>query len=135
MNIKELIWKFRNRGLYVDLDPNDTSITFSKKLVNDMGFLSQEQAKVIVFFAFNTVCGDVYGFEMNPPLPKGSETPTANIMYNAKHNCYGFESLVPTVSRILYDMTLPDKPIRLRVKPHTLPDGKRTVWLMLPPKR
>lgn len=134
MTFKDLIQRFKNRGLYVDLDPADTSITLSKKLFAEMGVMKQEQAKVIVFFLANSINGSIYAFELNPPLPKGSETPTAEIMFNTKHHCAGFESLVPTVARILYDYNLPNKPIRLRVMPKELPDG-RTAWIMLPPKR
>ena len=109
MNIKELIHRFKYRGLYVDLDPNDTSITLSKKLFAKLGVMQGKEAKVIVFFVANSVCGDIYGFELNPPLPKDSQTPVAEIMYNTKHRCVGFETLVPTVSRMLYDMILADR--------------------------
>lgn len=124
-------WKYR--GLYVDLDPVDTSITLSKKLFQKMGVMQQKEAKVMVFMIAQACEQPIYGFELNPPLPEDSEAPVAEIQFNTKHHCVGFETLVPTVAMILYDYLLPNKLIRLRVRPLQLSD--RTVWMMMPPKR
>lgn len=131
MLIKDLILRFKNRGLYVDLDPADTSITLSKKLFARLDIKNQKEAKIMVFYLCNSVRGDIYAFELNPPLPKDYETPVPEVMYNTKHKCVGFETLVPTVAMILYDYHLPNKPIRLRVLPYKVQE--RTVWVMLPP--
>ena len=132
-SISELFLNWKYRGLYVDLDPADTSITLSKKLFQKMGVMQEKEAKVIVFIVCKACKQPVYAFELNPPLPKDSETPTAQIMFNTKHHCVGFETLVPTVAKILYDYMLPNKPIRLRIKPKDVKG--RTIWMMMPPKK
>ena len=137
---KSLWFRYTTRGLYVDLDPADTSITLSKELFIKMGVMKQQEAKVIVFIVCQTISRPdwekglpIYGFELNPPLPKGSDTPTAEIMFNTKHHCVGFETLVPTVAMILNDYHLPNRSVRLKVIPHEVQG--RTIWMMLPSKR
>ena len=124
-------WKYR--GLYVDLDPADTSITLSKKLFQKMGVMEQKKAKVMVFIVAQACEQPIYGFEMNPPLPDDSEAPIADIQLNTKHNCVGFETLVPTVAKILYDYMLPNQPVRLQVRPIQM--HERTIWMMMPKKK
>lgn len=114
----------------MDLDPADTSITLSKKLFQKMGVMNQKEAKVIVFLVCQRAGQPIYAFELNPPLPKGSETPVADVQFNTKHNCVGFETLVPTVAKILFDYLLPNKPVRLRVVPQDVKG--RTIWKMMP---
>ena len=133
--IKTFIQRFKNRGLYVDLDPADTSVTLSKKLFIRMGVMKQKEAKVIMFRVANSVAGDVYAFELNPPIPEeDKETPMADIMINTKHKCFGFETLVPTVAAMLYSWGLPNKAVKAKVIPQKL-DDNRTIWLIMPPKR
>lgn len=128
--ITELIknWKYRN--LYVDLDPADTSITLSKELFQKMGVMDSKEAKVMVFIIAQACEQPIYAFELNPPLPKGSEAPVAEIQFNTMHHCVGFETLVPTVAKILYDYMMPNQHVRLRVRPRQI-DG-RTIWMMMP---
>lgn len=59
-------------------------------------------ARIYVFYVPDTKC---YAFMLNPPLEE--ETQLADIQYNSKHKCVGFECLVPTVNRIFYDYGLP----------------------------
>lgn len=131
--IKNLIARIKNRGLYVDLDPADTSITLSKKLFQKMGVMDNKEAKVMVFIIAQACEQPIYAFELNPPLPKGSEAPVAEVQFNTKHHCVGFETLVPTVAKILYDYMLPNHPVRLMVRPRQI-DG-RTIWMMMPKKK
>lgn len=131
--IIDYILNFKNRDLYVDLDPDDSSITLSKKLFQKMGVMEQKKAKVMVFIIAQACKQPIYAFELNPPLPKDSETPVAEVQFNTRHHCVGFETLVPTVAKILYDYMLPNHPVRLMVRPRQI-DG-RTIWLMMPQKK
>lgn len=131
--IIDYILNLKNRGLYVDLDPNDTSITLSKKLFQKMGVMEQKEAKVMVFIIAQACEQPIYGFELNPPLPNDSEAPVAEVQFNTKHHCVGFETLVPTVAKILYDYMLPNQPVRLQVRPIQM--HERTIWLMMPKKK
>lgn len=134
--MRNIIQRIKYRNLYVDLDPKDTSVTLSKKLFTHMGVMKQQEAKVIVIKIGNTVGGPIYAIELNPPIPEEhKETPMADIQFNTKYHTAGFESLMPTVSRIFYDYNLPaTSPVRLRVVPQKLP-GNRTCYLMIPPSR
>ena len=133
--LKNLWFRWKCRGLYVDLDPADTSVTLSKKLFIQMGVMKQKEAKVMMFRAANSAAGDVYAFELNPPVPEeNKETPMAEVMINTKYKTFGFETLVPTVASMLYSWGLPNKPVRAKVIPQKL-DNNRTIWLILPPKR
>lgn len=107
---------------YVIADGSDNSITFSRALYRHIELASKREdaAKVFVFLipAWNT-----YGFAVNPVLEQ--ETQLADIQYNDKYKTIGFESLCPTVNRILYDYGMPDSlKIKLSVTVHQLGDGK-----------
>lgn len=102
---------FRRRSFFVICDPSDNSITFSKALFKHLKVMDGDTAKMYVF----RVGGD-YAFAINPDLG-GAETQLADIQYNAKHKTIGFECLVPTVNRIVYDYGLPhDRKVKLSVK-------------------
>lgn len=87
---------------FVIADATDNSITFSKRLFKRLDVMSQSQAKV---YMFHVPQHDCYGFVLNPPIEQ--ETHLAEIQYNTKHRCVGFEALVPTVNRIFYDYGIP----------------------------
>ena len=96
-------------------DPNDNSITLNKWLYRDMvGSLAS--AKVFVFSIPDTA---EYGFIVNPNFDQ--PTQLADIQYNTKYHCIGFESLNPTVNRIFYDYRLPDVRCRMAVAKRWLP--------------
>ena len=119
-------WRwYRHRVMFVIADPTDNSITLSKALCNHMDVMNLEQAKVFVFKAE----GD-YAFILNPNLEV--ETQLADIQYNDKHRCIGFESLCPTVNRIFFDYNLPpfDK-VKLSVDTRTA--GERRYYAILKP--
>ena len=100
---------YRHRALYVIADATDNSITFSKALFDLMDVMKLDVAKVYVFKLFNVKSLSrelpLYAFAINPPFEQ--ETQLADIQYNAKHKCIGFESLCPTVNKIFYDYGLP----------------------------
>lgn len=107
------VWRwYRQRTLYVIADATDNSITFSKALFDLMDVMKLDVAKVYVF----KLCSKpYYAFAINPPIEQ--ETQLADIQYNAKHKCIGFESLCPTVNRIFYDYGLPaDTKVKLSVE-------------------
>lgn len=120
-------WFLNRFSMFVVADASDNSITFSKKLFNHMRVFEQDAAKVYVFFIPEAQC---YGFVLNPTLEK--ETQLAEIQYNTKHKCIGFESLVPTVNRIFYDYGLPAEcSCMLSVKPMKV--GELQYYQILPP--
>jgi hypothetical protein len=98
--------------MYVIADGADNSVTLSKRLVKDMCVMDMTtQPKVIVFKVM-----DGYGFMVDPEVDQ--ETQLNDIQYNEKHHTIGFESLCPTVNRILYDYGLPQGRYKLAIKKH-----------------
>ena len=93
----------RRRTFFVICDPADNSVTFSKALFKHLDVMKKEKAQI---FMFSVPYTNDYGFTLNPDLGD-VETQLADIQYNDKHRCIGFESLVPTVNRIFYDYGLP----------------------------
>lgn len=107
---------------FVILDPRDNSITFSQNLFRFIKKIfdraDDNPPKAFAFFILQT---KLYGFCINPSFE--SPTQIADIQYNSKHKCVGFECLNPTVAKILYDYQLPDiQPYKLSVTPHMTPE-------------
>lgn len=100
-----------NRLMYVIVDGADNSVTLSKRLTKSMKLMEQTQAKVFVFRIPESAS---YGFMLNPNIEQ--ETQISEVQYNDKYKSIGFESLCPTVNRILYDYGLPSIKCRLSVK-------------------
>ena len=94
---------YRLLRYFVIVDPTDNSVTLSKKLFNHIRKSSDGQEKASVFL-FRITDTDLFGFMVNPNI----ETPTqyCDIQYNGKYKCIGFETLDPSVGRILYDYGL-----------------------------
>jgi hypothetical protein len=117
MFFNKFIKWWRLRLSFVIMDGNDNSVTFSRKLFQHIKNVSDDGAapKVFVFFIPATGC---YGFMLNPQIEQ--PTQLADIQYNAKFKCIGFECLNPTVQRILYDYGIEDydKPCKLSVSRH-----------------
>ena len=99
--MKGLMGRVLGREYYVVADPRDNSVTLSRDFVRRLKLGSAGAAKVMVVRVSDT--GE-YAFVLNPDV--GDGTALADLQYNAKENCIGFESLVPTVNRILYDYGL-----------------------------
>jgi hypothetical protein len=87
----------------VILDPADNSVTLSKHLFSHIRNNSgvAEKATVFVFRVSGT---GSFGFMVNPDIDK--PTQLCDIQYNGKYKCIGFETLNPSVGRILYDYGL-----------------------------
>lgn len=102
---------------YIIADPADNSVTLSRRLFRHMNVMKLDVAKVYVFTLAGTQRHAVtYAFALNPPI----DTPTqlADIQFNSKFRTVGFESLCPTVNRILYDYALPSNVrVKLSVEP------------------
>ena len=126
----------RWHGMFVIVDGADNSVTFSKRLAMHIGVWQLETCKVWTFVITNLVSADnrkQYAFMPDPPLdPK--ETYLSDIQFNGQHQCIGYECLIPTVNRILYDYDLPaGKAAKLRVIPVRVfaGDKKRTAYKIL----
>jgi hypothetical protein len=114
----KLINWWRLRQNFVIADGADNSVTFSQQLFRHIRRAAGDDTspKVFVFFIPDT---QHYGFTIDPQLEQ--DTQLADIQYNSKHRCLGFESLNPTVQRILYDygVNVVDRPVKLSVSVHT----------------
>lgn len=122
--LHKIITWWRNRHNFVILDARDNSVTFSRRLfryIQRMYGDSDVQPKVFVFYVPHTKC---YGFAVNAPVDQ--PTQLADIQYNSKHKCIGFETLNPTVAKILYDYGVARfmKPCKLTVSNHLTPQGR-----------
>lgn len=122
--LHKIITWWRNRHNFVIMDVGDNSVTFSRRLFRHIKKVYGEddvQPKVFVFYTPAAKC---YGFAVNPPLDR--PTQLADIQYNSKHKCIGFESLNPTVAKILYDYNVAQimKPCKLTVTTKVTPQGR-----------
>lgn len=122
--LHKLITWWRDRRNFVIMDTRDNSVTFSRRLFRQIKNVYGDkdiQPKVFVFYTPAAKC---YGFAVNPPLDQ--PTQLADIQYNSKHKCIGFESLNPTVAKILYDYGVARfmKPCKLTVTTQGTPQGR-----------
>ena len=99
--IQNWYWSLR---LYVIIDPADNSVTLSKKLFSHIRKYSDTADKAVVF-TFRVSDSGLFAFMLNPNIEK--PTQLCDIQYNDKYKCIGFETLNPSVGRILYDYNLP----------------------------
>lgn len=119
--LHKLVTWWRNRHDFVIMDARDNSVTFSRRLFRHIKKVygnKDIQPKVFVFYTPAAKC---YGFAVNLPLDQ--PTQLADIQYNSKHKCIGFESLNPTVVKILYDYGVSRfmKPCKLTVTKQVTP--------------
>ena len=129
-----LHWRwYAHMKLYVIADATDNSITFSRHLFRLLDVMDEADAKVYVTQLCNVTNmlgkwdGPLYAFCINPPIDQ--DTQLADIQYNPKHHCVGFESLCPTVNRIFYDY---DIAVLRRVKLSVIPCGVNRIDLAVP---
>lgn len=120
MIFKKVIKWWQSFRYYVIADPADNSVTLSKALFGHIKNNAHEgdEARVFMFKVAQS-----YGFMTNP----GIEQPTqmCDIQYNDKYRCIGFETLCPSVGKIIYDYGLPaDRRIKLSVSVCLTPQGK-----------
>ena len=101
-------------------DATDSSVTLSEELL--MLLRSRgTQLKPLVFVFFIPATRR-YAFMLNPDIDR--PTQLAELQCNSKFGTVGFETLCPTVSRILYDYGISALRCRLAVTPRKLPDGR-----------
>lgn len=125
--------------LYVIADAKDNSVTFSRHLFRLLDVMDEAQAKVYVTMLCNVHSelgrwpGPLYAFCINPPIEQNTQL--ADIQYNAKYRCVGFESLCPTVARICYDYGLsPFVRVKLSIAPCQLDNGMYYYAILRPEK-
>lgn len=99
--MKRFVQFLQSLGCWVVADATDNSVTFSRALFKKLRIMDMDEAKVFVFKVAGT---GSYGFMLNPPIRE--DTQLAEVMYNGRYRCIGFECLVPTVNRIFYDYGL-----------------------------
>lgn len=119
MIIKKLIRSFKahkNRDLFVDVDGADNSVTCSKRLLKKMKPMERDDVRILVFRV-----GEDYGFCFltdSEQAMKQNSVQAGELSLNTKYNCIGFESLNPTVNRMLYKYGLVSGKYRLSVTEH-----------------
>ncbi len=102
--IKKIRNWYRSLRLFVIIDHVDNSVTLSKKLFSHIRNHSDMTDKAVVF-VFRISDTGLFGFLVNPRIDK--QTQLCDIQYNDKYKSIGFETLNPSVGRILYDYGLP----------------------------
>lgn len=129
---RKLRYLLDRKECYVIADAKDNSVTFSKGLCSLLDLFNLDQVKVYVAALTGTGGAKEYAFILNPKIDE--PTQLADIMYNSKHKCIGFESLCPTVNRIFYDYGLPaDSTCRLSVRKGRTSDGSVTYYRICNP--
>lgn len=74
-------------------------------------------------FVFRIPHHHSFGFMLNHGIAE--PTQLCQIQYNGKYRCIGFETLCPSVGRILYEYGLPAlSPVKLSVSIRHTPQGK-----------
>lgn len=120
MIFSNLIRKWRSLHYYVIADPADNSVTLSKRLFAHMRKGARGNTSVFVFRISHL---NSFGFMPNPGIDE--PTQLCQIQYNGKYRCIGFETLCPSVGRILYEYGLPAlRPVKLSVSIRRTPQGK-----------
>jgi len=128
--MKRLATWARSAGCFVILDSNDSSVTLSRRLFRRMRIMGMPsatdedkfRARIYVFQAGDTkeyafaVMRDVLKYADRSQTEALNATQTAEIQYNQKYRCIGFETLVPTVSKIYWDYRIYGNNGHLRVK-------------------
>ncbi len=138
MILKNIFSKTRqwwdNRKYYVIADSRDNSVTLSQALFTHIKNNTSDKNNTDVF-VFRIEETGHYGFIINPTF----DTPTqiTTIQHNPKYKCIGFETLNPTVARIIYDYAIyeNDKPCKLTVTVHRLVNDGRYYYRIEKPRK
>ena len=104
---------FKSMEYYVIMDPEDNSITFSKKLFRHIKDNNKGSDKATAF-VFRETCSTEFGFMVNPDLD-AKKAHLCAIQYNDKLKCIGFESLKPSVTYMLYEYGIGNVKTKLSV--------------------
>lgn len=108
---------------YIIADPADNSVTLSRRLFRHIRTTAAGGDAPRVF-VFRIPGNDSFGFMLDPQCID-RPTQLCDIQYNHRHRCIGFETLCPSVGRILYDYGLPaHRKVRLSVSVRRTPQGK-----------
>lgn len=118
-----------SKEYYVTLDMRDSSVTFGKALYKALEpeiMISANlepkeneidtRGKVMVFYEPESEC---YGFVVAPELTQATQL--ADIQFSTKYKSVGFESLVPTVARMLHDYGIKSEKTKLKVSKQSAP--------------
>lgn len=120
MTLQCIIQKWRSLRYYVIADPADNSVTLSRHLFAHIRKGAGDNTSV---FVFRIPLYNTFGFMLNPSIDE--PTQLCQIQYNGKYRCIGFETLCPSVGRILYEYGLPAlRPVKLSVSIRRTPQGK-----------
>lgn len=125
MIFTKLINKWRSLRYYVIADPSDNSVTLSKSLFFHMKKDAERSGSdgSPSVFVFRIPQGGTFGFMLSPEISE--PTQLCQIQYNGKYRCIGFETLCPSVGRILFEYGLPAlRPVKLSVSVRQTPQGK-----------
>ena len=107
---------------FVIADPADNSITLSKRLFLHIKNNARKSDAARIF-VFRISGDDTFGFIINPVIEQATQM--CDIQYNDKYKCIGFETLCPSVGRILYEYGLSDNcRVKLSVSVQKTPQGK-----------
>ncbi|MCD8288150.1 MAG: hypothetical protein LUC18_04840 [Porphyromonadaceae bacterium] len=94
-------------------------MTLSRRLYHTIQKNLNDENDLAKVFTFREQGSGHYSFCLNPTALKDEQTQFSAVQYNPKYKSIGFESLCPTVGRILYDYGLPfDRTVRLSVTKH-----------------
>lgn len=122
MIISKLKLWWQSLLFYVIADPADNSITLSRRLFLHIKNNAKKSDAARVFVL--RISGDnTFGFIINPAIKQATQM--CDIQYNDKYKCIGFETLCPSVGRILYEYGLSDNcRVKLSVSVQKTPQGK-----------
>ena len=108
--IHRLMGNAANR--FVIVDARDNSVTLSRQLCREIDVFHLERNNVLVF----RLSTGQYAFAVNPDWGL-KDTQYGEIQYNERQKCIGFETLCPTVTRMLYDYGIDKDVCKLSVIP------------------
>lgn len=114
------------------LDPADSSVTLSNAILRHMRSQAQDGEQAVVFM-FRTSDTGEYAFVANPDLG-GKPAQLCELQYNSLYRCSGFETLAPTVGRILYDYHLPNRARKFRLVPTLVKSLGKYVYVFKKPR-
>lgn len=129
--IRHLAQSWRYRHFFVILDPNDSSVTLSRELFRHIKKSAPDPDIQPRAFMFSELNSGIYGFAINPSFDQPVQM--ADIQYNSRHRCIGFETLNPTVAKIFFDYKINcyDAPCKLSVTVQSTPN--LTYYQIRPP--
>jgi hypothetical protein len=103
------------RTYRVVVDGTDNSVTLSSELLRDISAGGAEDLERATIISFKVTDGSgTYGFAVNAPISAQCGC-LSRLQYNPRYGCVGFESLSPTVNRILYDYGIAERKAQLWV--------------------